>query len=139
MLQSSGLGALGRMLSFRRAVGVFCKVADDDTGSVSADGRVSKTWTGRDLERREQGNRTAERILERAGCDPGDIHHGKVTLGHPCGTVRVGKLLDANLETPIEKLYCCDTSVLPEAPGIPPALTIVVLAKRLSRHLMEVT
>jgi choline dehydrogenase-like flavoprotein len=52
--------------------------------------------------------------------------------------VRVGRLLDANLETSIRNLYCCDTSVFPEAPGIPPALTIVVLAKRLARRLEAV-
>jgi choline dehydrogenase-like flavoprotein len=47
----------------------------------------------------------------------------------------VGRLLDANLETSAKNLYCYDTSVLPEAPGVPPALTLVVLAKRLARRL----
>ncbi len=44
-------------------------------------------------------------------------------------------MLDDNLETKVKNLYCCDTSVFPEAPGIPPAMTIVVLAKRLAKRL----
>ena len=50
----------------------------------------------------------------------------------------MGELLDTNLETPVRNLYCCDTSVLPEAPGRPPVLTIVVLGKRLARRLETV-
>jgi choline dehydrogenase-like flavoprotein len=71
----------------------------------------------------------------KAGCDPDDIHHSSFVMGHPSGTVRVGQLLDTNLETKVKNLYCCDTSVFPEAPGMPPALTIVVLAKRLAQRL----
>ena len=71
----------------------------------------------------------------KAGCDPYDLHHTGLTLTHPGGTARVGKLVDANLETPIQNLYCCDTSVLPEALGRPPVLTIVVLGKRLAQRL----
>ena len=56
----------------------------------------------------------------------------------PGGTVRVAELLDKNLEAAAKNLYCCDTSVLPEAPGRPPVLTIVVLGKRLARRLETV-
>jgi choline dehydrogenase-like flavoprotein len=56
-------------------------------------------------------------------------------MGHPSGSVKVGQLVDTNLETSVKNLYCCDTSVFPEAPGRPPALTVVVLAKRLAKRL----
>lgn len=44
-------------------------------------------------------------------------------------------MLDTDLQTEVKNLFCCDTSVFPEAPGQPPALTVVCLAKRLARHL----
>jgi choline dehydrogenase-like flavoprotein len=53
--------------------------------------------------------------------------------------VRIGKLVDTSLESPIKNLYCCDTSILPEAGGIPPTMTIVVLGKRLARHLQTIS
>jgi len=105
---------------------------------VSVDGRGAKTVTRRDWAWVEYGRATAERILVRAGCNPYDLHHSGLTVTHPGGTVRVGELLDTDLETPIRNLYCCDTSVLPEAQGRPPVLTIVVLGKRLARRLETV-
>jgi choline dehydrogenase-like flavoprotein len=33
-------------------------------------------------------------------------------------------------------LYVCDCSVIPEAWGLPPVLTLVGLGKRLARHLV---
>lgn len=71
----------------------------------------------------------------KAGCDPNDIHYSVPILGHPSATVKVGEVLDSNLETPLKNLYCCDTSALPGALGLPPALTIVALGKRLARRL----
>jgi choline dehydrogenase-like flavoprotein len=49
--------------------------------------------------------------------------------------VKIGQLVDANLETAHRNLYVCDCSVIPEAWGLPPVLTIVGLGKRLARHL----
>ena len=54
---------------------------------------------------------------------------------HPGGTVKIGQLVDTNLETEYRNLYVCDCSVIPEAWGLPPELTIVGLGKRLARHL----
>jgi choline dehydrogenase-like flavoprotein len=133
--QDERLRAVRKLLRFRRALSVFAKISDEGTGRVTLDGRVSKTLTRRDWARVEYGRATAERILVKAGCNPYDLHHSGLTVTHPGGTVRVGELLDTNLETPIKNLYCCDTSVLPEAQGRPPVLTIVVLGKRLARRL----
>ncbi len=134
-VQDEPLRALPRLGRFRRALGVFAKCSDDGVGRVSMDGRVSNTFTPRDHERFEYGAMTGRRILVQAGCDPFDIHQSGFTLGHPSSTVRVGELLDSDLRTEVEGLYCCDTSVMPSAPGRPPALTVVALGKRLARHL----
>ena len=118
-----------------RALGMFSKVSDEGVGRVMAAGKVTKTFTERDDERFEYSRQTMKRILVKAGCDEDDIHNSGFVLGHPSGTVKVGKLLDTNLETEVKNLYCCDTSVFPEAPGRPPAMTVVVLGKRLARRL----
>ena len=99
------------------------------------DGRVSKPRTSADLSKLERGAAIAEKILIRAGCAPHNIDQSGVIIGHPAATMRIGKLVDSNLETSIKNLYCCDTSVTPDAFGVPPTLTIVALGKRLSRHL----
>jgi choline dehydrogenase-like flavoprotein len=135
LFQDERIRAVRKLLRFRRALSVFAKISDEGTGRVTLDGRVSKTLTRRDWARVEYGRVTAEKVLVRAGCDPYDLHHSGLTVTHPGGTVRVGELLDTNLETTIKNLYCCDTSVLPEAPGRPPVLTMVVLGKRLARWL----
>ena len=126
------------MVLARHAVGglgVFAKVSDDGARRIAPDGKISKTFTERDRRRFEYGRDVNTRILERAGGDPNDIHHSGLVLGHTGGTIRVGELLDSNLETSVKNLCSCDTGVFPRAPGIPPALTIVVLAKRLARRL----
>jgi len=43
-------------------------------------------------------------------------------------------VLNKNLE--IEGLYVADASVFLEAPGAPPVLTIIALAKRLVKHII---
>ena len=58
---------------------------------------------------------------------PQGAHHG--------GTAAIGKIVDSNLATKVERLFVCDASVLPVAPGLPPILTIVALAKRLAKKL----
>jgi choline dehydrogenase-like flavoprotein len=49
--------------------------------------------------------------------------------------VKVGDLLDSDLKTEYDNLYVCDCSVIPEAWGLPPTLTIIGLGKRLAKHL----
>lgn len=138
MVQDEYFKGLMKLSRYRKALGVFAKVSDDGVGRVSQDGKISKTFTRQDHERFAYSRDVNTRVLIKAGCNPQDIHHSSFVMGHPSGTVRVGGLLDTNLETSLKNLYCCDTSVFPEAPGMPPALTVVVLAKRLARHLERI-
>jgi choline dehydrogenase-like flavoprotein len=138
LVQDERFRALARLRSHRRVLGVFAKVSDDGVGKVGPNGAISKTFTEEDRRRFEYSRGINTRILVKAGCDQDDIHHSGFVMGHPSGTLRVGQLLSTDLETPVKNLYCCDTSVFPEAPGLPPALTIVVLAKRLARRLEHI-
>ncbi len=134
-MQDEPLKCLTKLGRFNRTLGMFAKCSDDGVGKLYSDGRVSKTYTDGDLERFDYGRHVCKEIIIKAGCDPNDIHYSGFALGHPSGSVRVGELLDTNLETEIKNLYCCDTSITPGAPGRPPALTIVTLGKRLARRL----
>ncbi|MBN1497066.1 MAG: GMC family oxidoreductase [Spirochaetes bacterium] len=127
----------GRIFSYRTALGLFVKVSDQDRGSILKNGAITKTFTDRDRERIRYGQSINEKILIRAGCDPDSICHTELTLGHPGQTAPLGRVLKSTLETEIQSLYCCDTSVMPEAPGMPPALSVVVLAKYLSGILLD--
>ena len=122
-------------LRWGKAIGVMIKITDELDGQVFLDGRISKPRTKRDISRLEWGAAASEKILIKAGCDPYNMHHSGVIVGHPAATVRVGELVDSNLETSVKNLYCCDTSVIPDAFGVPPTLAMVALGKRLSRRL----
>ncbi len=137
-LQNDGLKALRNITRYRKVMGIWTKIHDDGVGRVFVDGGVSKTFTPDDLDKLEYGKVILENILIKAGCNPGEIHHGGRVISHPSGTAPVGKIVNADLETQIKNLYCCDTSVMPEAPGRPPTLTIVCLAKRLADRLNSI-
>ena len=134
-MQDEPLKYLTRIGRYGKVLSVFEKVSDEGQGKCYPNGRISKNFTDKDWKVFKHARATAEKILVKAGCDPDDLHHSNFVLGHPSSTVKVGVLLDTNLETRIKNLYCCDTSAFPKAPGRPPALTVVVLAKHLAKHL----
>jgi len=44
---------------------------------------------------------------------------------HPSGTVRIGEMVDTDLQTEVKGLYVCDASNFPEALARPTVLTII--------------
>jgi len=58
-----------------------------------------------------------------------------VRAGHPGGTAGIGRVVNADNETEINRLFVSDASVLPKAPGTPPVLTIIAISKRFSKKL----
>lgn len=128
-------GLRGALLSSRRLMGIMTKIADEPVGRVWPDGTVSKPVTQRDWERLRKGSSMAKEILAGAGAAPGSFVVSKPQGAHPGGTAAIGTVVDADLRTDVAGLFVCDASVLPAAPGAPPILTIVALAKRLSKAL----
>jgi len=94
---------------------------------------VRKKLSAADRAKLLHGYENAKRILREAGAT--DMYKTWYFAAHPGGTVKIGQLVDANLETAYRNLYVCDCSVIPEAWGLPPVLTIIGLGKRLARHL----
>jgi len=137
MVRFMELGAKGLALSDRKLLGIMTKTADDSSGRVHPDGTVNKAVTESDRTRLDEGAAIAAEILIKAGADPKSITTSAPQGAHPGGTAAIGEVVDEDLQTSTRSLFVCDGSVLPKAPGLPPILTIVALAKRLARHLTE--
>lgn len=119
-----------------RIIGIMAKINDDRVGGVLR-GRISKYATNNDLDKLKAGETAACKILRHLGCK--NLITTKVARGaHPGGTAALEDVVDKNLKVRgTGKLYVCDASVFPKAPGMPPILTIIALAKRLAKYLIK--
>lgn len=118
-------------------IGIMVKIADDANGKVNEDKYIEKTLTKRDLGLLKEGYEKSVKILVEMGVDPNVIVSTPIRGAHPGGTAAMGKVVDNNLETEIKGLYVADASVIPQAPGRPPILTITALAKRLAKTISK--
>ncbi|MGB9980462.1 FAD-dependent oxidoreductase [Methanobacterium sp.] len=117
-------------------LGLMIKIKDEPSGKVTQD-NVIKFNTAEDVALLARGSAIAGSILTEAGVDPETFVSTYARGAHPGGTAAIGNIVDTNLQTEIEGLYVADASVLPEAPGAPPVLTILALAKRLAKHIIN--
>ena len=116
-------------------LGVMIKLKDSISGGVFADGKISKPLTVNDRERQMMAEEVCHKILIEAGAKADTIFTTPLRGTHPSGTVRIGEMLDQNLQTEVKGLYVCDASTFPEALARPTVLTIIGLGKRLARYL----
>ena len=122
-----------RLTSHSRTLTMMVKVRDDLGGYITDRGGVNKPLAPADRAKLQTGRDLAVKILKNAGAR--NIHASRPLASHPGGTAKTGELVDANLETEIPNLYVCDCSIIPEAWGLPPTLTLLALGKRLAKHL----
>ncbi len=122
---------------YRRTLGMMIKVKDEIAGGITMEGKISKPMTDRDQQRLNHASIVCRKILMRAGCDSESVFVTPLRGTHPSGTVRIGEMLDTDLQTEVKGLYVCDASTFPEALDRPTVLTIISLAKRLSEHLLK--
>lgn len=127
-------GWQGFMLDERNLLGLVIKTRDDRAGRVYPDGTISKPVTADDRKRLDRGAGVAKETLIKAGADEKSLVVSGVQGGHPGGTAALGEVVDTGLRTALAGLYVCDASVLPRAPGLPPILTIIALAKYLAKQ-----
>jgi len=118
-------------------IGLMVKIADEANGKIYTDGSIEKELTERDVNLLKEGYNKSVELLNAIGVDPSSISSTPIRGAHPGGTAAIGKVVDKNLETNIKGLYISDASVIPQAPGRPPILTITALAKRLSKTITE--
>jgi len=120
---------------WNNTLGVMIKLKDEISGGVFLDGTISKPVTDNDRPRMRAAEEVCRRILLEAGAKPDSIFTTPLRGTHPSGTVRIGTMVDENLQTEVQGLYACDASVFPEALGRPTVLTIIGLGIRLSKRL----
>jgi len=127
-------GRLSRSFSPRNNLRIMVKAKDSLGGNLTRNGRVRKLLSGDDIQKLDRGYRRAREILANAGAK--GIFRTPYLAAHPGGTVKIGEYLDSDLKVKsIDNLYVCDCSVIPDASGLPPALTLICLGKRLAKHL----
>ena len=125
-----------KMFKTDKVLTVLVVIADDLSGSVSLTGEIVKILSEQDRFKFNKGMILARKILQNAGVK--DIWFSEFSGGaHMGGTCRIGDVVDSDLRTRIANLYVAGASVLPKSMGIPPVLTILALAKRLSNQLLR--
>ena len=115
---------------------IMVKAKDELGGQITPRGGVKKALEKSDTLKFSKGYDHAKRILLNAGAK--DVFSGVPLGSHPGGTVKINQFVDSNLKTEKDNLYVCDCSVIPEAWGRPPSLTLYALGRRLGKHLVEV-
>ncbi|HPG38314.1 MAG TPA: GMC family oxidoreductase N-terminal domain-containing protein [bacterium] len=122
----------------RDIVSMMIKLADTPTGHVEGD-KIRKALTDTDKERLQQGVQTCTEILLRLGVDKEKIFLGTINAGHPGGMLPLTINSAATFHPDIlpENVYVADASLFPESLGNPPIFTIMAMAKRVGKLVVE--
>ncbi len=115
-------------------VSLMIKLSDVEQGDVCHH-KMTKTLTPLDHQRLQQGVGDCREILMRMGASEHDIFLGTLNAGHPGGMLPLTPAEAQTLHSPLlpDNLYVCDATILPQSLGLPPMLTIMALAKRISK------
>ena len=115
-------------------LGIMIKLADSNIGSISKRG-VRKTLTTEDKQGLKQGVEICIEILRRFGASEDNIFLGTINAGHPGGMLPLTEQETKTFhsERLPENLYIADATLIPKALGNPPILTIIAIAKRVSK------
>jgi len=122
-----------RLFSHSKTLSIMVKTKDGLSGRLTDRGGVRKPLTKNDKKKLMKGYLRAREILRNAGAK--NIFKSWYFAAHPGGTAKINDVVDSDLQTEHENLYVCDCSVIPEAWGLPPTLTLIGLGKRLAKHL----
>lgn len=119
-------------------VSLMIKMADEEQGSVGL-GKVRKSLTDKDQELLKRGVADCKEILLKMGAHEEDIILGTLNSGHPGGMLPLSPSEAETLHHTClpDNLYVADASLLPQSLGLPPILTIMALAKRISKLIIQ--
>ena len=122
----------------RDILGIMIKLADTNSGSISKK-ELRKPLTAEDKQKLNEGVEICTEILGHFGVKKENIFLGTINAGHPGGML---PLTEKEVETfhnerlP-ENLFIADATLIPKALGNPPILTIIAIAKRVSKLCIE--
>jgi ferredoxin len=126
-----------KTVSIEDRVGLMVKLADEEQGTVYADGKVDKEITSYDRSRLEDAISQAKQVMESAGIS-GPFIEGVHNGGHLGGTVPLTKE-DVPFMKPSwlpERLWVADLSLSPRSQGMPTILLTSALALRVARNII---
>jgi len=114
------------------------KLADSSTGSIDKNS-INKTLTGIDKERLQEGVGICREILGRFGIKKDDIFLGTINAGHSGGMLPLTSKEAETFHNPRlpENLYVADATLFPESLGNPPILTIMAMARKAAKIIIE--
>jgi choline dehydrogenase-like flavoprotein len=115
-------------------LGIMIKLADSTAGSITRR-EVIKPLTAEDRQWLGEAVETVREILCRFGAREENLFLGTVNAGHPGGMLPLTEREAASFhhDRLPENLYVADATLLPRSLGNPPILTIIAMAKRVSR------
>ena len=124
-------------LPMRNIVSVMVKLADEEVGNIRGR-RINKIMTDADERRMNRAVGQCRDILERLGVPEEKQFLGTLNAGHPGGMLPLTPADKDTLHSAVlpENLYIADATILPEAMGNPPILTIMALAKKIAGLLL---
>lgn len=119
-------------------VSLMIKLADTNAGTLSGR-KIDKTLTIRDHEKLEKATALCGEILGRLGVHKDDVFLGTINAGHPGGMVPLtaSDALSMHPSNLPENLYVADASLFPASIGNPPVLTIMAMAKRIAKVILN--
>jgi choline dehydrogenase-like flavoprotein len=127
-------GRLDRLLAHRHTLSIMVKIRDEIGGAIGPRW-VDKRLQPADRRKLADGVAMARAVLAQTGATHVFASHH--FAAHPGGSVRIGAGVDSDLRTAARQLYVCDASVIPQAWGLPPTLTLLCLGMRLGQHLAQ--
>ncbi len=114
-------------------VPLMIKFADEDRGRVGPR-RIEKELTPRDCARLDEGVTLCGEILETIGVPRATHFLGTVNAGHPGGALPAGSGPEPFHDERLPgNVWVADASLVPEALGRPPILTVMAMAKRVAK------
>lgn len=122
----------------RDVLGMMIKLADIPGGTISKRS-VTKPLTSEDKQRLNEGVEICREILRRFSGKQERIFLGTINAGHPGGMLPLtAQEADSFHHRRLPgNLYVADATLLPQSLGNPPILTIIAVAKRVSRMCIQ--
>ncbi len=113
---------------------LMIKLADSNQGFINRQ-KITKQLSDTDHQRLTEGTKLCQNILEEMGIERSQMFKGLLNAGHPGGMFPLSEKEAETLHHQFlpDNLYIADASLLPVSLGAPPILTIMALAKRVSK------
>jgi choline dehydrogenase-like flavoprotein len=122
----------------RNIYSIMIKLADESVGTIRGR-RIVKKLTEGDRTKLNEAVELCIRLFGQMGVRREGTFLGTINAGHPGGMLPLTERERDSLHHSAlpQNLYIADSTLLPRSPGNPPLLTIMALAKKVSRNCIQ--